>query len=807
MANNFSGDASCKALWRFESGALATDTIGVNTLNLINSPAADTSKYKEGAASLALVAASDQYGYIHDAALVTSGFPLNSTDSVKKITVCCWLYAASNGSYRRVWAKNDYVGNKKCLDVEINSGALLITWGNGGSTATTINPLLTISTGVWYHLTIMLDGVNTVFRLYLYNASTGATSYYITTPGSALGVCTADWQVGNSGIYGTDNDGNYWDGDIDELVVFNRLLIMEEVGAIINGAYTGAYSIPSPGNVFTYNANIQGRWRFETGALTTDSSPAAGGNGANTLSLAGTANPVSDPFGVLEGADAAYLATAGSYFQITDANLSTNFPFKSTDSVKEITICGWIIPIAWAPDSSHPRWIWGKVSTLTNGIGAYLDNNGHLIVSISGSTNYDTGFILSLLNTYHVAFVIDANAQTLVVRVFNKATGSVSDYSTSIASVPLGAGIFYLGFGDIGSNYYTTVGFLDEWVAANALLSDSDIDLIRGQTYGPVTRNLHTTPAVVSTTSSPMLAVLRKLATSPAVVSTVSSPMLAILRKLASSPAVTTSTSSPLLNILRKLACSPAVQSSTPDSVMLAVLRKLVTSPAVVSSVSTPNLAVQRALAEIAAVISETSDTVYLDLQATRNLATDVAVLSSTSAINLAVLRKLATACGVTTSTPNIMLAVLRELVSTVDCQTETPAINLAVLRKLITTVAAQSQTSAVGLQILRALQTAVSVGTVSPGVMLAILRKLVTDIPVLSTTSSAEIGFLLRLATAVAVFTTTPDDVILTIITGAGPTAPPSLISLAGAWVGGEANALLSAAEAWLKSEETKAD
>src|SRR5208337_4512592 len=350
MANSFGSDSSCKALWRFESGALGVDTIGTNTLNLIGSPGANTSLFKEGAASIELVKASTQYAYIHDAALVTAGFPLNSTDTVKKITVCGWFYGNTLPNYAAIWAKSAYYANKNCLQLDSGTGGLRILWGNGGSSTTSYSLGFTVSTGTWYHVTVVVDGVNKILQVLLYNASTGTYQYYSTSPGSVLGVGTADWMVGNAGIYPSNIDGNQWDGEIDELVVFNRLLSLGETENIINQVYTGPYAAASPGNVFTGDSRFQARWRFESGALTTDSSPAAGGNGVNTLPVYGT-SPVADPFGAEEGADAAYLGGSNA-FQIADTSLSANFPLKSGDSVKKITVCGWVIPTAWGQYSN-----------------------------------------------------------------------------------------------------------------------------------------------------------------------------------------------------------------------------------------------------------------------------------------------------------------------------------------------------------------------------------------------------------------------------------------------------------------------
>ena len=66
MANDFSSDANCVALWRFEDGALGTDSIGTNDIGLRGytyQPVADTNVYKEGASSAHLQAGTiDQVG-------------------------------------------------------------------------------------------------------------------------------------------------------------------------------------------------------------------------------------------------------------------------------------------------------------------------------------------------------------------------------------------------------------------------------------------------------------------------------------------------------------------------------------------------------------------------------------------------------------------------------------------------------------------------------------------------------------------------------------------------------------------------
>ena len=92
MANDFSEDARCKALWKLEDGALTADSQGTNTLTAsANPPTSDLVDFKEGAACGVFVNASHQFLKIANASL-DSGFPLKyGEDVTKKITACGWV--------------------------------------------------------------------------------------------------------------------------------------------------------------------------------------------------------------------------------------------------------------------------------------------------------------------------------------------------------------------------------------------------------------------------------------------------------------------------------------------------------------------------------------------------------------------------------------------------------------------------------------------------------------------------------------------------------------------------------------------
>ncbi len=234
MANNFSSESNCAALWSFEYGALGTDSKGTNTLSFNNSPAGTTVNYMEGAGAITMVAGSTQYAFITDTNLA-AGFPLKSGDTTKLISVCCWVRPTTvDANKRRIWAKWYTTGNKKCLELYYNSTNVYMQYSANGSTGTEVNlGFGAMTANQWYHITLIVDGVNNTYRLNMYNATAG-TDYMATGTIGGLYVSSASWRIG------ADDDlaaNLYFDGQIDELIVFNRLLNSYEPYAIRGGLF------------------------------------------------------------------------------------------------------------------------------------------------------------------------------------------------------------------------------------------------------------------------------------------------------------------------------------------------------------------------------------------------------------------------------------------------------------------------------------------------------------------------------------------------------------------------------------------
>jgi hypothetical protein len=228
MANDFSGDAGCKALWRFESGALTADSKGTNTLTAYGTPAADTVDFKEGAACVNLVAASLQYFDITDANL-DAGFPLKNGDTVKTGAFVFWFKETSVAATRNILYKGT------SLRIYSSNGGLNIRWYYSSTLYETFIPPYTFSTGVWYHVTISFDGVNKIIYICIFNTATQILTLISITPVNVLYVTNANFVIGAD-----TTPANYLDGRLDEMVVFNRLLTPQECLRIKDGVYAGA---------------------------------------------------------------------------------------------------------------------------------------------------------------------------------------------------------------------------------------------------------------------------------------------------------------------------------------------------------------------------------------------------------------------------------------------------------------------------------------------------------------------------------------------------------------------------------------
>ena len=255
MANDFSQDANCKALWNFESGAVPflADSKGGNTLT--NSGVdEDTSDYKQGSCSAGLIRFNSDYLDITNANL-DSGFPLKSGESNKTFSLAFWVkFDAINVGQNIIGFPPSGSGLLSFL-VTLNEfgtdGKLYLHLSSNGTSWTeSLFHATALTTGRWYHVGITYDNSDYSVRIRIWDDTAGAihgTDKTSTEDDISIGagILTLSWSTLTSAL----------GGNLDEMVVFNDVLTTDEIDAI----RAGTYGDEAPGNAGIMTTNT-GCW-------------------------------------------------------------------------------------------------------------------------------------------------------------------------------------------------------------------------------------------------------------------------------------------------------------------------------------------------------------------------------------------------------------------------------------------------------------------------------------------------------------------------------------------------------------------
>ena len=242
MANDFSGDPNCKALWRLEDGALTTDSKGTNTLTNVNVEAY-TVGYKEGAGCGDFSDASGDYMYRADAGL-DSGFPGKNGESNANFSISFWMWMSispATASWDYIVTKWDSANNKRTYAVAIHRIAgtdyleLLIGYGGGISTDmyTHASALLI---GQWYHVGVTWNDSTKAYVIRVWDDTAGATLGVdkTGTGSNQMNIEDALLVIGDR----SDFNANFT-GYLDEVVIFNDILTSDEIDEIRNQTFGG----------------------------------------------------------------------------------------------------------------------------------------------------------------------------------------------------------------------------------------------------------------------------------------------------------------------------------------------------------------------------------------------------------------------------------------------------------------------------------------------------------------------------------------------------------------------------------------
>jgi len=242
MANDFSGDGNCLAVYRQESGALTTDSKGSNTLTNSGGVTANAATYREGSYSGDYTYTAPDYLSLANASLPATWPGKASHDfSVTAHFRCDSLnYRCIAGVYHTADDDRSWV-----IEIWNDSGTYkirVVIGKSSGADWDIYSHATGLSVNTWYFVALIVDmDGNIKIRLSEWNGSSydHEGTDIDTSLLNAMSATSADFRIGSR-----SDSVNPWSGQIDEVCVFDDLLTDQEADDIRDGSYS-----PSPGNL------------------------------------------------------------------------------------------------------------------------------------------------------------------------------------------------------------------------------------------------------------------------------------------------------------------------------------------------------------------------------------------------------------------------------------------------------------------------------------------------------------------------------------------------------------------------------
>lgn len=234
MANDFSADANCKALWRLESGApFVLDSKGGNDLTNAGVDE-DAVNFKEGACSGLFVRANGDRMTIADAD-TDAGFPLRSDAATTSFSFAKWVKLTAIGLNQYILCKTGGAGIRQMvLYIDAANKVTLIISVDGTAWAYYAHASA-LAANIWYHVAVTHNHADHAYLIRIWDDTAGAI----------LGVDktgnTVHPFLSNAGFYlGYPSTVVTLGGNEDEVVAFNDVLSVAEIDAIRAGTYGAA---------------------------------------------------------------------------------------------------------------------------------------------------------------------------------------------------------------------------------------------------------------------------------------------------------------------------------------------------------------------------------------------------------------------------------------------------------------------------------------------------------------------------------------------------------------------------------------
>ncbi|HUX17078.1 MAG TPA: LamG domain-containing protein [Phycisphaerae bacterium] len=343
MANDFSSDANCKALWRFENGALTADSKSTNTLTATASPpTADTVNYKEGSAASDFEAGSDQWFSIVDASLA-AGFPLKNGVGTAKISVTFWFKPESLYEWRAFINKNTTGKRSFSVAMDASFRPTLHVGYDAGAVGTIAATWPTaLSAGKWYFAaaTVQQNGANIDWTFTVWDDTAGANLGG--DPDMSGSVASETWNIGDAVLYVGCNGGSTtydYDGLIDEMVIFDDVLTADEIDQIRLGTY-GASSSSSSLSSSSFSSSSSSLSSASSISSSSSASSVSSSSAASSISSSSSASSVSSSSSassVSSSSSASSISSSSSASSVSSSSSSASSISSSLSSASSVS--------------------------------------------------------------------------------------------------------------------------------------------------------------------------------------------------------------------------------------------------------------------------------------------------------------------------------------------------------------------------------------------------------------------------------------------------------------------------------------
>jgi hypothetical protein len=363
-----------------------------------------------------LEAASSQYFSLADN-------PSISTGDID-FTFACWINAESLAGNQRIINKINQAVSVLEFQLFSQSGTQLL-WEvfNGSSAIGSIGTSTALSTGTWYFVVCWHDSVNNLVGISV-NAGTAVT----TATSGAPANTTAPFSIGSLDGLGT----THWDGLIDEVAFWKRVLTSAERTELYNSGNGRAYS-------------------YIGASMTLDRALVLNGSGTVTVGLTGTGTSwTGTPFSltatptgwsiasqnVISATSATVTLNRGSgtgTLTISDGTNSDSLTV--TDTATTVGTGNWATAATWdtdeAPGNGHKASVGHAVTVAANAtIGTSPSNTTTIVLSIGANITVNPGV------TFTVRGNAEITANATALQVGTAGGGATLEFDASQAGTP-----------------------------------------------------------------------------------------------------------------------------------------------------------------------------------------------------------------------------------------------------------------------------------------------------------------------------------------------------------------------------------